>query len=82
MRMAYAVRATTRTFIYTSSTIVFAILVLFLTPMKVLRAFAAHGGLCVLFTYYLLMMFLPSACVAYDQYIIGKKKCWTCFKKK
>ena len=50
--------------------------------MKVLRAFATHGGFCVLFTYYLLMMFLPSACVANDEYIIGTKKCWTCCKKK
>jgi len=28
------------------------------------------------------MMFLPSACVANDEYIIGTKKCWTCCKKK
>ena len=28
------------------------------------------------------MMFLPSACVANDEYIIGTKKWWTCCKKK
>lgn len=81
-RMAYTVRITTKTFIYTSFVIVLAVLVLFINPFKVLRGFAVHGGFCILTTYYLLMMFMPSACVAYDEYIIGTKKCYHCCKKK
>ena len=81
-RMAYTVRTTTKMFINTSMVIVLALLAQFMNPLKALRAFAVHGGICILFTYYLIIMFMPSACVAYDEYIIGDKKCKSCFKKK
>ena len=81
-RMAYTVRTTTKMFINTSLVIVLALLVQVMNPLTALRAFAVHGGINILLTYYLLMMFMPSACVAYDDYIIGGRKFKTCFKKK
>lgn len=81
-RMAYTVRTTTKMFINTSIVIVLALLAQVLNPLKALRAFAVHGGINILFTFFLLMMFMPSACVAYDEYIIGGRQCKTCFKKK
>lgn len=79
-RMAFTIRTTGRKLLYTSFTIVVALIANTMCPLMPIRSFCITCAVCFLTNFALIIMIMPSALAIHDEYIIGGRKFSTCLK--